>query len=898
MVEEGVGTQLWLTDGTASGTVLRSAGGIPILDPRVSTVVGDDLFYGEYQGDTWVVRKLHLSGTGPPETVEVACSEECWDSSQRFVRAVGSALVYPVKDDLLGRELAARDALTNERTLFDLCPGACSSFPGQVRDLEGLFLFSAWSEEHDLQLYSFSPPSRVVRLTDLPLASGLAYYPEDIPLLQLPDRLYFAASVGMSGVELCSAALDGSHSAVVADLAQEPWSSQASVAAAVANGMFITATPPASGMSELFWSDGTPEGTRLVPQDEETGGCYLGYSSPYLDLPRLGEQSIYWTRSYAFGGGFDLCLADSESIRPLARGLSGSYLAQGPELFWTATDELWAFDERTAATQPLFTLPAELVGAELACADDRWLYFLSATENLSELWRISRAGTGLSRLAALPPGSTSGFARRAQLGARTLFFLARAETVELWATNGTAGGTGSIAAWPSTAGYVDALAFAAYRDRLFFLLASGAAGETELWSTDGTPAGTGIAARLPAGRSGYSLSARATPLGLYFIAGRAELPAELWRSDGTQAGTFALYPPADEVTGQGAIEFTFFRDRILFSATDDEAGAELWQTFGTRGSTSRAADLRPGTLGSGPGGFAVVGDQLFFSADDGVSGVELWAADAPTAFPCPAASDLACTADGRFRWFAGWRDFADRQGVGQASEAIPGAAAFWFFAPENLELVGKVFDGGPVNGFSWTYLAALSNLETSLTLFDVATGAHADYSNPLGRFTSLGDVRSLPAAEEDGRESTSAVVAAVAPPDLFQRAGHLRPLFDAPLSRRRTLRCRSRLARLHRPLGCRRCARALRRHRLVLVLLGGQSRAGGEDPRRCREQRPLLGLRRRARKPRAGPHRERHADRRPAHLLHLPRPVHELRRPHLLPRLAACAGRCSAAAAP
>lgn len=756
VVENGVGTQLWLTDGTAAGTVLRSADGIPLLDPGVSAVVGNDLFYVEYLGETIVVQELHLAGSGPPETVDVACARDCEYSNQYFVRALGTALVYPIRDEAHGVELATRDTLTGARTVFDLCPGACGSAPGRIRDLEGLFLFSGSSGANDLQLYSFSPPARVVRLTELPLASWLIYYPEDIPLLQLPDRLYFAAPVGMSGVELCSAALDGSHSALVADLAQEPWSSLASVAAAAADGMFITATPPASGIAELFWSDGTPEGTRPVPQDEETGGCYLGYSSPYLDFPRLGESSIYWTRSYIFGGGFDLCLADPQSIRRIASALSGSVFARGAELFWTTDGDLWAFDERSSESRALFRLPADLASAELSLADDRWLYFVATTESLSELWRISRAGDGLSRLAALPPQATASFARGAQLDARTLWFLATPENVELWATNGAVGGTGRIAAWPATVGYLDALAFAAYRDRLYFLLASGAAGETELWSTDGTPAGTEVAARLPAGRSGYSLSARATPLGLYFIAGRADLPAELWRSDGTQAGTFALYPPAEGVNGQGAIDFTFFRDRILFSATDDEAGAELWQTFGTRGSTSRAADLRPGAFGSGPGGFGVVGDRLFFSADDGVNGLELWATDAPTAFPCPAAPDLACTGEGRFRWLAGWRDFADRQGVGQASDAIPGAAAFWFFAPENLELVGKTFDGAAVNGFSWTYLAGLSNLETSLTIFDVATGAHADYASPLGRFASLGDVRSLPAAEEAGLESANA----------------------------------------------------------------------------------------------------------------------------------------------
>lgn len=744
VVEEGVGTQLWMTDGTASGTVLRSASGVPILDPRVSTVVGDDLFYGEYQGDTWVVQKLHLSGTGPPETVELACSEECWDSNQRFVRAVGNTIVYPVRDELLGWELAARDALTYARTVFDLCPGPCGSAPGQVRDLEGLFLFSAWSEEHDLQLYSFSAPSRVVRLTDLPFAFSSIYYPEDVPLLLLPDRLYFAASVQAAGVELCSAALDGSHSEVVADLGHEPWSSQANVAAVFPDGMFLTATQPGSGLATLYWSDGTPEGTQPVP-DDETGGCFLGYGS-YPALSPLTAESVYWTRSYPFSDGFDLCLADPDSVRRLAVGLTGYLLSQGPELFWTDGGELWTFDERTAVTRALFALPAELATAEPAFADERWLYFVAATEDLSELWRISRAGAGLFRLAALPPESASAFRWRAQIGTRTLFFLTTPASVELWATNGTAGGTGSIASWPAAAGTPDALAFATYRDRLYFLLASGAAGESELWGTDGTPAGTQIAARLPAGRSGYSRSPQATPLGLYFIAGLADLPAELWRSDGTQAGTFALYPEAGGTTGQGVVEFTYFRDRILFSATDGEAGDELWQTYGTPASTARAADLRPGAFGSGPGGFAVFGDRLFFSADDGVNGRELWMSPAPTTFPCPPAGDLACTSDGRFRWFAAWRDFTDRQGMGQASAAIPGAAAFWFFAPENVELVGKLIDGGAVNGFFWAYLAALSNLETSLTVFDVASEAHADYTGALGQFASLADVRALPAA--------------------------------------------------------------------------------------------------------------------------------------------------------
>lgn len=64
---------------------------------------------------------------------------------------------------------------------------------------------------------------------------------------------------------------------------------------------------------------------------------------------------------------------------------------------------------------------------------------------------------------------------------------------------------------------------------------------------------------------------------------------------------------------------------------------------------------------------------------------------------------------------------------------------FWFFGPENVEVVLKVLDGQGVNGHHWVFCGALSNVEYTLTVTDTQTGLTRRYFNPLGRFASVGD---------------------------------------------------------------------------------------------------------------------------------------------------------------
>ena len=64
---------------------------------------------------------------------------------------------------------------------------------------------------------------------------------------------------------------------------------------------------------------------------------------------------------------------------------------------------------------------------------------------------------------------------------------------------------------------------------------------------------------------------------------------------------------------------------------------------------------------------------------------------------------------------------------------------FWFFSPDNVELVIKVLDGRAVNGHFWVFYGALSNVAYKITVTDTERNEVRTYSNPLRNFGSVGD---------------------------------------------------------------------------------------------------------------------------------------------------------------
>jgi hypothetical protein len=138
-----------------------------------------------------------------------------------------------------------------------------------------------------------------------------------------------------------------------------------------------------------------------------------------------------------------------------------------------------------------------------------------------------------------------------------------------------------------------------------------------------------------------------------------------------------------------------------------------------------------------------VSDDASDSSDD-TAVVEL-PATAPAATCTPNATSL-CLSNSRVRVEVTWRDFAGNTGVGHAVALSGDAGYFWFASSSNVEVVTKVLDARGVNGQYWFFYGALSNVEYTLTITDVATGRKKSYTNPINKFGSLGDTSALPAS--------------------------------------------------------------------------------------------------------------------------------------------------------
>jgi hypothetical protein len=111
---------------------------------------------------------------------------------------------------------------------------------------------------------------------------------------------------------------------------------------------------------------------------------------------------------------------------------------------------------------------------------------------------------------------------------------------------------------------------------------------------------------------------------------------------------------------------------------------------------------------------------------------------------CVPSSTSLCLAGGRFSASVEWRDFQDNTGSGHAVALTSDTGYFWFFTSTNVELVVKVLDGRALNGHFWVFYGALSNVEYTMTVRDLATGDVRIYENPSGQFASAGDTTAFP----------------------------------------------------------------------------------------------------------------------------------------------------------
>jgi photosystem II stability/assembly factor-like uncharacterized protein len=111
---------------------------------------------------------------------------------------------------------------------------------------------------------------------------------------------------------------------------------------------------------------------------------------------------------------------------------------------------------------------------------------------------------------------------------------------------------------------------------------------------------------------------------------------------------------------------------------------------------------------------------------------------------CVPDAQTLCQLGGRFQVRVDWQGTPSGPTQSAAAVALTDDTGyFWFFNAANVELVVKTLDGTAANGHYWVFYGALSNVQYTIHVTDLQTGAVQTYENPFGQLASVADTRAF-----------------------------------------------------------------------------------------------------------------------------------------------------------
>lgn len=334
-----------------------------------------------------------------------------------------------------------------------------------------------------------------------------------------------------------------------------------------------------SGLGTQLWaSDGTPQGTRLLKQINPQGWAFPN---------AVPTAFTSWNGHYYFS-------------------------AQDPEHGY----ELWRTDGTASGTTLVFdAIPGPEQGMFYSSlptfVGSGGLYFKACTGYpfIAYLWRMDPDTGVITRLKDGGPEFWGGSAfGMANWGDETAFLgpyeppAPEGSGLAFYSTNGSAAGTRRI----SRQDLLPYSGFSTQADQAIFV-GYAQASNPENFGVWGCDLQTGVE-RLLIPMQGFVPPHWDQLVGPRFNNGFALVEVQevrtpetfgLWRTDGTQEGTFRL-TDLGGITGCMA-QSQGFQGRTFFAADDGLHGAELWVTDGTVQGTRMLKDLVPGPSGSFPG---------------------------------------------------------------------------------------------------------------------------------------------------------------------------------------------------------------------------------------------------------------------------------------------------------
>lgn len=633
--DDGIhGNELWITDGTPGGTRM-----LKDLDP----IDGDPESLVRYKD------RIFFSAENEPNGQEVFVSDGTEEGTLVFVDlvpgpddsdpeqlAVAADLLFFVADlPDTGEELWVTDGTVDgTRLVKDINPGDSDADIEHLTAVSDGLFFVADDGVTGEELWFTDGSEEGTRLVRDIRPGGSSASPRELVLVG--GMLYFAANTSEFGTELwkTDGTLDGTL--MIKDIRAGTGASNPSSLTALGDRLVFSAFTDAES-SEPWVSDGTPEGTFLLKDivagsDGSIPGSFARVGDTvFFDVNLAADSYQLWKTDGTPEGTVPV---KDVNVRDPGIVLNGKLLFAGAGNDAIASYELWISDGTPAGTLMVKNIAPDVGSASpghlTAVGDSVYFGALEGIEGnkrtrVYSIWKSDGFHSTTERMTYLTSERFPGdLIEIASLDETTALFSGRIDTTlgfELGISDGTPEGTRILKDFNPGPRNSDIKDFIAFNNHLYF------SNNFQLWRTDGTEAGT--IEIWP-----NFVSAYAVALGDLYFQSRAsgEAGGQLWR-----AGTGPDTASEVAVINPGAfaqINFiTEYKGALFFTATDqgiNNVERELW-TSGGVSTASEVKDIRPGPAGSNPTQLTVAGDLLFFHADDGLSGYELWKSDGTAA---------------------------------------------------------------------------------------------------------------------------------------------------------------------------------------------------------------------------------------------------------------------------
>ena len=635
IADEGYGGKLFVSDGTAAGTHAVNNNGITCYatsdayNTDTFAIVNNVLFL---QGSTFdngnELCKYNKSNPAAGITMVKDIEPGANSSYPSFMTNVNGILFFTVGPAGKDAELwKSNGTKAGTKLVKDINPGGNNFYYG-LTNLNGELVFAYGDNASGYDLWKSngtSASTNIVKDINPGIYSSFPQY-----LTVSNGLLLFGANNGINGYELWKSNGTTAGTTLLKDINTTSTASSYpySFTAGPANTVLFGASDQQRG-TELWRTNGTAAGTDLVKDINK--GVFDGAPNYFINFKNkvyffANDSSGYrlWTTN-GTGIGTKVIPAAWDNVNA-----SIITMLAGNDLFYvidynnnTGEEEVWRSDGTTEGTYlvkpdipPFYSTNAVVVGNVLYFTSDDFFGLYG-----DELYKSEGTVASTGIVKDIFPGSNGSFPSQLFNFNGKIYFTAYDAQAPygyvLWTSDGTEAGTKIVKPV-----LVNNVPFAQANGKLFFSGEDAVSKGYELYATNGTAIGTRIVKNIAKGAnsSGIYYLTSGNKL-VYFTADDGIHGNEVWRSDGTSIGTFMLKNIVAGNNGTYPYYLVNANDNLYFVDNDT-----LWQSDGTKAGTKKINDNMLNGV-TGINNLAYVNGHLYFSGYTYATGSELYVAD-------------------------------------------------------------------------------------------------------------------------------------------------------------------------------------------------------------------------------------------------------------------------------